>query len=407
MFLRDTLAAVLRDQRPLETPGPEITRELAAALPGRSNHVLVLTGVRRSGKSVLQAQLMRDRPDHPFYCNLEDTRLFGLSPQDFPLFLSLIEESSPAKSAVFLDEVQEVVEWQRLVRSLLDRGRTVCITGSNASLLGRELGAKLTGRQLTFEVFPFNYSEYLVCTRLKSGAKSFRTFLDDGGFPIFLRERDPRVLQELFRDIVQRDIAVRYNLREPRHVMNLALFLLSNTGQPFSMQNLTKSLGIPAVAQTSRYLEYLEDAYLFFAVPKFSASFKQRAVAPQKYYAIDNGLRLANSPQMTPDVGHRLENAVFLALRQRGGAVAYAGEKNSWECDFVTSSKAIQVCAELTPFNRERELEGIARACALPGKKRRALIITLDQRDRIAVAGTTVEVQPAWEWMSVRALARR
>ena len=72
------------------------------------------------------------------------------------MFLSLVEETSPKKADVFLDEVQEVEEWQRLVRSLLDRGRTVCITGSNASLLDRELGAKLTGRQLTFEVFPFS-----------------------------------------------------------------------------------------------------------------------------------------------------------------------------------------------------------------------------------------------------------
>jgi predicted AAA+ superfamily ATPase len=356
--------------------------------------------VRRSGKSVLQAQLIRGRSDHPFYCNLEDTRLFGLSPRDFPLFLSLVDELSREKAAVFLDEVQEVVEWQRMVRSLLDRGRTVCITGSNASLLGRELGAKLTGRQLTFEVFPFNYSEYLEYTGTKAGAASFRSFLDDGGFPIFLRERDPRVLQELLRDIVQRDIAVRYNLRETRHVMNLGLFLLANTGQPLSMQSLTKSLAVPAVAQTSRYLEYLEDAYLILALHKFSSSFKQRAVAPRKYYVVDNGLRRANSAQTTPDVGPRLENAVFLALRQRGTPVAYAGEKNSWECDFVTDSEAIQVCAELTPFNRDRELRGIARAIALPPRKRRALILTLDQRDSISADGVTVEVRPVWEWMT-------
>ena len=101
--------------------------------------------------------------------------------------------------------------------------------------------------------------------------------------------------------------AVRHGLRETRHVTNLALFLLANTGQPMSMQRLTKSLAIPTVGQTSRYLEYLEDAYVLFGLPRFSASFKQRVVTPNKYYAIDNGLRRANSPQTTPDVGHRLE----------------------------------------------------------------------------------------------------
>ena len=91
--------------------------------------------------------------------------------------------------------------------------------------------------------------------------------------------------------------------------MNLALFLLANTGQPFSLQNLTKSLAVPAVAQTARYVEYLQDAYVLFALPRFSPSFKQRVVAPNKFYAIDNGFRRLNSPQTTPDRGARLENA--------------------------------------------------------------------------------------------------
>jgi predicted AAA+ superfamily ATPase len=92
----------------------------------------------------------------------------------------------------------------------------------------------------------------------------------------------------------------------------------------------------PSVAQTSRYVEYLEDAYVLLGLPKFSSSFKKRVVAPNKYYAVDNGLRRAVSPQFTPDLGHRLENAVFLSLRRRGRSVCYAGEKDSWECDFVT-----------------------------------------------------------------------
>jgi hypothetical protein len=398
VFLRDTLSDILRAQRPL-TPELEVARELKASLPRGSGHALVLTGVRRAGKSVLQAQLMRDQRE-AFYCNLEDTRLFGLSPEDFPTFLSLIDQITPGKRAVFLDEVQEVPEWQRLVRSLLDRGRLVCITGSNASLLGRELGAKLTGRQLTFEVFPFSYTEYLNYSRAKPGAESFGAFLDDGGFPAYLRERDPRILQELLRDIVQRDIAVRHGLRETRHVMNLALFLFANTGHPVSMQSLTKSLAIPAVGQTSRYLEYLQDAYVLFSLPKFSPSFKQRVLAPNKYYVVDNGLRMANSPQNTTDLGHRLENAVFLALRRRGETVAYAGERDSWECDFITNSEAIQVCAEFTPFNRDRELRGVLRAASLSRKRRQPLILTLAQRDRLTIEDAVVDILPAWEWMS-------
>ena len=391
---------MLAAQRPAATPGTEIARDLRPALPLGSAQAVVLTGVRRAGKSTLQAQLMKERGGS-FYCNLEDTRLFDLSPRDFPSFLALIDEIAPPPAAIFLDEVQEVSGWQRLVRTLLDRGRSVCITGSNASLLGRELGSKLTGRHLSFEVFPFSYSEYLAFRNRAAGVDTLLAYLEHGGFPSYLREGDPRILQELLRDVVQRDIAVRHRLRETRHAMNLVLFLLANTGQPLSRHNITRNLAIPTVPQTSRYLEYLEDAYLVFAVPKFSASFKKRVVAPNKYYAVDNGLRRVNSPQVTPDLGHRLENAVFLALRRRGGrdSVSYAAETNAWECDFLTRSEAIQVCAELTAENRDREIRGVLQAAALRGK-RRPLVLTLDQRDRIETPAGAVEVQPAWEWLT-------
>lgn len=395
VFLRDTLFGILKDQRPPSPAGPEIARAVASRIPAHPQHAVVLSGVRRAGKSILQSQLMRAQ-DGAFYLNLEDTRLFGLSPEDFPALLEVVEELAETKT-VFLDEIQELPEWQRLVRSLLDRGHAVCVTGSNASLLRHELGSKLTGRHLSYEIFPFSYPEFLGYTGGQPGGSTLRAFLDDGGFPGYLQRRDPRILQELLRDIVQRDIAQRHRLRESRHVMNLALFLLANTGRPVSLQSLTKSLGVPTVAGTSRYIEYLQDAYLLFAVPKYSASFKKRVVAPAKYFAVDNGLRRVNSPQFTADLGHRLENAVFLSLRERGARVFYAAEKDKWECDFVTEDLAVQVCAELTPFNRDRELTGLRHALKLPGS-RRALVVTLDQRDQLQLDGAPVDVVPAWDW---------
>jgi predicted AAA+ superfamily ATPase len=381
-----------------------LDRELVQVMPTRSSQALILTGVRRAGKSVLQTQLMRDH-EHLFYCNLEDTRLYELTPHDFPTLLSLIDELAPPHARVFLDEVQEVEGWQRLVRTLLDQGRPVCLTGSNASLLGRESGSKLTGRHLSFEVFPFSYTEYLAYTKQTPGAASLTGYLHDGGFPGFLRERNGQILQELLRDIVYRDIAVRYRLREIRHLMNLVLFLLANTGQPFSMQGLTKSLSIPTVGQTSRFLQYMEDAYLLFSVPKFSPSFKKRVVTPNKYYAVDNGLRRINSPQSTADLGHRLENAVFLALRRNKTPVSYAGEAHAWECDFITDTAAIQVCATLNAQNEEREVRGALQGAALPGK-RRPIIVTLDQRDSLKQESTTVEVVPVWEWLVAPSASR-
>ena len=113
-MLRDTLLSVLKDQRPPVAPAPEVPRELASEITARSSQAIALKGVRRCGKSILQAQLMR-RAGRAFYCNLEDTRLFGLSPQDFPTVLSLVAELAGRAAPVFLDEVQAVPEWERLV----------------------------------------------------------------------------------------------------------------------------------------------------------------------------------------------------------------------------------------------------------------------------------------------------
>lgn len=360
----------------------------------------VLTGVRRCGKSTLQAQLAR-RDGAAFYCNFEDTRLFDFSEADFSLWLELLDELAPPPAAVFLDEVQEVGGWPRLVRTLLDRGRQVCVTGSNASLLDVELGKKLTGRHLPHTVFPFCYSEYLTHTRQKRGAESLERFLNDGGFPLYLLSCRDEVLRELARNIVQRDVVAHHALSDGRGVMNLLLFLLANTGQPFSLQTLTKSLALPSVSRCSEFAAFLQDAYLLFAVPKYSASFKKRVVAPPKYYAMDNGLRRANSPQTTPDKGRRLENAVALELWRRGETPAYAAERDLWECDFVTAGTRTvwQACWQLTEENMKRETRGLLAAKEQARAKRMVILTAQNQRQTLKQNGETMEVIPAWEWL--------
>ncbi len=403
MLLRETLVTALGASAPAGAPPTEVPRLVLKALRRTADHALVLTGVRRCGKSTLQQQLRRRERGPAVFCNLEDTRLYGLGPADFPTLLSVLEEQHPG-AAVYLDEVQEVQEWQRLVRALLDAGRSVCVTGSNASLLGRELGTKLTGRHISAEVYPFSYGEYLAFHGGERGAATLKNYLDESGFPGALREpaAGPGMLRELLRDLVQRDIVSRYALREARHLMNLALHLLAHTGEPLSLQSLAKGLAIPSVAQAARYVEYLQDAWLLLAVPKFSASFKRRVVSPPKYYAIDPGFCAANTPNPSPDLGRRLENSALLALRRRGASPAFATEAHQWECDFVTPETAIQVCAELTPHNRGRELRGLLAASDLPGasgRKRELLVLTLNQRDALKENGKSVSVLPAWEWL--------
>lgn len=401
MILQKTIEEVLSDQSPPPALKPEVRRTVLADLGRMGRNAVVLKGVRRCGKSILQAQLMREQP-HRVYCNLEDTRLYGMNAGDFPALLAALERAASGTATVFLDEVQAVDGWEKLVRALLDRGHKVCVTGSNASLLGRDVGIKLTGRHSSHEVFPFDYGEYLAFTSGEPGVDTLQAYLDQGGFPLYLGERQSDWLRDLLRDIIERDIAQRHGLRETRHLMNLALFLLAHTGQPFSLQTLTKTVAIPSVSQTTRYIDYLADAYLLLPIDKFHHSFKKRIVTPKKYYAVDNGLRQANTPQSAPDLGRRLENEVFLALRRCGLQPGYDGEKDGWECDFVTRDTAIQVCARLTPENSERETGGLLRAIAGNRKRLRALILTLDQRENRVIDGVSVDIFPAWEWLCER-----
>ena len=406
MLLRETLISALASPAATAAPKDEVSRHFQPDWKASaSSHALVLTGVRRCGKSTLQAQIRRGIKGSAVTLNLEDTRLYGLGLEDFVTLLSILDTDYP-KAAVYLDELQEVPEWQRLVRALLDSGRRVCLTGSNASLLGREMGTKLTGRHISHEVYPFSYQEFLEFTGQKAGAKSLNDYLMRGGFAAALSagpEQGPVLLRELLRDVVHRDIVTRHSLRSARPLMTLALHLIAHPGQPLSLQALAKGLSLPSVAQTGRMVEYLQEAWLMLALPRFSASFKQRVTSPPKYYAVDTGLAAANSPNPTPDLGRKLENAVLLTLRRMGTAPMFAAAPHEWECDFVTASQAIQCCARLTPENRQRELRGLIEAAKLPGgqqgKGRELLVITLDQEDALTEQGLKIRVIPAWKWL--------
>jgi len=406
MLLRETLQAVLATPSAGEVAHHEVTRLFQPTWKVEAaSHALVLTGVRRCGKSTLQGQFRRGIEGASVTINLEDTRLYGLGPGDFATIMSILDDEHP-KAAIYLDEVQEVPEWQRLVRALLDSGRRVCLTGSNASLLGREMGSKLTGRHLSHEVYPFSFHEFLEFTGQKPNAASLEDYLRRGGFASALRvgpEHGGVLLRELLRDLVHRDIVTRHSLRTARPLMTLALHLLAHPGQPLSLQALSKGLGLPSVAQTGRMAEYLQDAWLLLSLPRFSASFKQRVNSPPKYYAVDTGMAAANSPNPTPDLGRKLENAVLIALRRMGAAPTFAAAPHEWECDFLTADLAIQCCARLTPENRQRELRGLLQAAKLPGSSqkggRELCVITLDQEDALTEEGREVHVIPAWKWL--------
>jgi len=287
---------------------------------------------------------------------------------------------------------------------MLDRKKKFVITGSNAAMLSRELGTRLTGRHLNYELFPFSFREFLEFRKKKASLEAFGEYLQDGGFPEFLRFKKPSYLQGLFMDIIERDIIVRHGIRNSKALVSMALFLLSNTGKEFSYNSLKNAFSLGSANSAISFVSFLEDAYLLFTLPKFDYSFKKQTVNPKKIYSVDNGLSRANSVSFSDDAGRMLENSVFVELRRNTKDLYYF--KKRGECDFLVKTKdgvekAIQVCYELSEDNKKREIAGLAEAMEEFGLKS-GLILTYGQEDHFTVGGKKILVQPVWKWMTER-----
>ncbi|MBU0764742.1 MAG: ATP-binding protein, partial [Bacteroidetes bacterium] len=332
-------------------------------LSSTSKNITVVTGIRRCGKSTLLSNSLKKKK-RKIFLNFEDTRLDGFELSDF-LKLEKIAVSMKVKCLI-LDEIQNINGWEKYIRSAHDKGYQVFITGSNASMLSRELGTKLTGRYIQAELFPFNYHEFLLYTKNKASANSLKRYLSKGGFPEYLYKRDDEYLRTLLRDIVVRDIAVRRNIRNEHILLRLALNLMSNVGKEISYNRTSQAVGIKSVRTTIDYCDYLTESYLFDFIPRFSFSIKQQLVNPKKVYSVDTGMTRSNSLSFNEDWGRMLENSVFIHLRRSYTDIMYYNDGNS-ECDFLIRKNerillAVQVCWQLTGDNLNREIRGLKNA---------------------------------------------
>lgn len=226
-------------------------------------------------------------------------------------------------------------------------------------------------------------------------------YLHKGGFPQYLKTQENELFEHLINDILYRDIVVRYAIRDEQSMKRLVLFLASNVGNLISASKLTQSLNVKSTSTVQEYLTYLENAYLIQLIPKFAYSYKAQLVNPRKVYFIDNGLQEAISPSFTADLGRKLENAVFWALRRQYQEIYYYNENNK-ECDFVVCKNAqpqqlIQVCLTLNAENREREIQGVLDAMRFFDFDN-GYIITLNQKDKVISDGKTIEIIPFAEF---------
>ncbi len=346
-------------------------------------------GVRRSGKTsiaCMNAEHIKKGAtcyinfEDPFFINNNDVSLLEQIPEIFKeIYKKKVE-------LLILDEIQNIPNWERWVRKIIDtKSFQIFITGSSAKLLSSELSTSLTGRCLETKVWPLSFSEYLQF-KGKHNIKNYNIELEhymlEGGFPEPTLEKNKtqkiEILRSYLQDIIYKDIASRYEIRQLSSLQSMIQYLLTNISSKHSFTSIKKAFDIN-VATAQDYALYCQSAFLLFFVKKYDRNLKVQSRNPQKVYCIDTGLRQANAFYHSLDQGKLIENVVFLELLRRNETVFYHQEK--YEVDFLIlelglAVKAINVCyCDLKDEETYiRETEGMLECLKMHGLKQGTIL---------------------------------
>ena len=377
------------------------------------NRILVITGMRRVGKSTLLQQSMKNLPDY-CYLNAEDERLIHFQAEDFNRLNEAMIEVYGESNYYFFDEIQNIVNFEIIVRRLQDAGKKIILTGSNSSLLSIELGTRLTGRYVQIELFPFSFKEFLDFKGKKISKEDFylpekkvqlkrlfKQWMETGGMPEYLKYEDISYLRTLFDNIIYRDIIARYNIRKHTTLKELVHLLANNLTLPITYNSLKNKVGLSNSETVKEYISFLCNSYLFFELRKYSASYAKQLANAKKIYLIDNAFHNMITLVSSENVGRKLENIVHLYYRTNNFELYYFNEEQ--ECDFVhfdgeRKPQLTQVCWELTSSNKDREIKGLIAAIQF-FKLREGTIITFDQEDEFIIEGKKIHVLPVWKFL--------
>lgn len=401
MILKSDLERIADNQfNNLQKRETGIRRDKIEKINHHSKLVKIISGIRRCGKSTLIHQIMNTY-ENTFYLNFETPGLTGFRITDFEKLDEIIKKRM-AKN-LFFDEIQNVESWERYIRSKHDEGFNLYITGSNASMLSKELGTKLTGRYLMTELFPFSYNEFLKIKRHSPDSGNTELYMSEGGFPEYLKNTDNEYLHRIFYDVLYRDVAIRHKIKHVERLKELAMFLITNANKKISYNKIKNIFSLGSTNTVIDYISYFQDSYLFFILPKFDYSVKKQIINERKIYSIDTGLSSVNSASYSDDTGRKLENIVYLHLRNKFRDIFYYTKK--FECDFVVRKKIddfslFQVCLELNHDNIDREINGLREVMDYVNTKT-GTIITLNQKDSIRNKETEIQVIPFHEFSQV------
>ncbi|OGH88110.1 MAG: hypothetical protein A3J93_04035 [Candidatus Magasanikbacteria bacterium RIFOXYC2_FULL_42_28] len=389
--------------------------------------IIVITGVRRSGKSFLLRLIWQKiqatvpvAPDNFLYVNFDDEKMINFKSADFDLLLETFYEifkvNHHQNIFLFFDEIQNISGWEKFLNRLQESDKfKIFVTGSNATLLSKEISSALTGRNFSLTLYPLSFREFvnfknkkLLDTRARHLTenraqlkKLFNGYSENGGFPEIVLNGYRPLLQEYLKNIIYRDIVLRRRIRHEFNLREIVAFVVSNIGVVLSLDNIAKMTGTKNLMTVKNYLGYLEDSFLFFNLPRHSYSIKQQIYNPDKIFTVDPGLYHEVSTASSTNDGRLLENIVFLELKRRSQTIFYFKENN--ECDFVIQGKnkvmsAMQVTKSLDLSNRDREINGLLEAVKKFNLKN-GLILTMDQSEVIKIKNQKITAMPIWQWL--------
>lgn len=316
--------------------------------------IKVITGIRRSGKSTL-LELFRDdlkkqniAKEQIQFFNFEEEKNVDL--RDWRKLHQTIEEKlvQNKMNYIFLDEIQKVDHFEELVNSLfVKKNVDLYITGSNAFLLSSELATLLTGRYISIHLLPFSFKEYTEMYPDETNYdRLFEKYLNSSSFPEVVKlskvneELANNYLKDLYNTIVNKDIAKRYSIRNEIDFERTIKFVFDSIGSPLSARNIANTLKNESInvfhGTIINYLQYLTKSYMIYPVNRYDIKGKKILITNDKYYVVDLGLRnllLSDSPKS--DIGHRLENVVYLELLRLNKGKIFVGKNEDSEVDFI------------------------------------------------------------------------
>ena len=412
---KNKLKEVLQDQQGLFDKADDlIERDISLKDYMKGNEIVIITGIRRCGKSSLLKIISKKLNEKFVYMNFDDIRLTDFKVENFEDIEEIVSEIYGIKTNVIylLDEIQNVPSWERWVNNLYAKKIKVFVTGSNSSLLSSEISTFLTGRNKVIKLYPFSFREFLLFKKIKTDyqttderravSQAFNEYFEKGGFPLVIINDDLTLSKQYFEDILNKDIIKRYNIKKVKELKDLILYLFSNVSKTYSYSTLKQVSSIKSLSMINNYIEYLKNVFVASTINKFDYSIKKQKVSSSKFYVLDNSFLKTVAFNFSENAGKRLENLVFIELVRRGNEIYYHAKKN--ECDFIIKeglkiTKAIQVCLILdNAVTKKREVDGLIEAMK-EYKLKEGLILTLDKEEGLVVEDKKITIKPVWKWL--------